>query len=245
MTRKRTNGAAIGDNSAEEDEAALYTHFIAKIRAAERVAKVKKAEHDAAKGEVTAQFTLAKGELDIKRKEMEELLSQLDLEPEEFAARLKQKIRRYGLVGLPIGAQMELFPKQDTVDELQVAYEHGKIGGLAGDDPTPPKRLHPSFTQEWMKGYHDGQKLLGERTIRAMEIINARKEGGGMVDGDAEQKALDDEAGSLVEKPKRSRKAKGAAEPNPAFVDEEAKAEDPPAEDWEAPAEQEAVAETA
>jgi len=211
--------AQIGDNSAlsEDDEAALWAKTIADYRKAKRAADVKKAEYDDLRGEVTAVCAMAKAELGVKRKEVEDVVAKLDMDDDEFRADQAARHRRYALAGLPMGAQLELFGvgAPDTVDDMARAYEKGRRAGLAGDDPSPPQTLHPSFIPEWQRGWSEGQDDLGRKMVRAMEIIASRKKPEPLTAEDDDEEVEEDPADPEVIRKKANKlKAEGWTEPS-------------------------------
>lgn len=211
----RSKPAAAGHNStlSEDDEAALWAKTIADYRKAQRAADLKKAEYDQARAEVTSVCAMAKAELGVKRKDVEDVVAKLEMDDDEFRAEMAATNRRYALAGLPVGAQLDMFAAgaPDTVDEMAHAYNKGKRAGLAGDDPTPPKTLHPSFIPEWQRGWADGQDDLGKKMIRAMEIIAARANAGKMAAVEEEEEGVEEDPD--LDAKARKLKRSGWAEP--------------------------------
>lgn len=72
---------------------------------------------------------------------------------------------------LPPGEQGELFPDRRPVDER--CFDEGKIAGLAGKSAEPPYGADSEQGQAWLKGWHEGQRIMGEELQAAMEKKNA------------------------------------------------------------------------
>jgi ribosome modulation factor len=75
---------------------------------------------------------------------------------------------------LPPGEQGDLFPDRRPVEER--AFDEGKVAGLAGKDPDPLYDASSDMGQAWMKGWHEGQRIMREDLLSAMEKKNAQKD---------------------------------------------------------------------
>jgi ribosome modulation factor len=75
---------------------------------------------------------------------------------------------------LPPGEQGDLFPDRRPVDER--SFDEGKVAGLAGKDPEPPYGTDSEQGQAWMRGWHEGQRIMREDLLVAMEKRNAAKD---------------------------------------------------------------------
>jgi hypothetical protein len=176
----RTNDPAPpGHNGPEplnnDERADLIAYFGDKIRRQQRVAAEAKAAYDIERTEVNSLFALVKGDLQISRKEFESVLAAGDMTEAEFRHAETKRTTLFQLAGLPVGAQIDLFPAAgDTADDVAAAYKNGRRAGLRGDDPTAPDTLHPSLVPEYQRGWSEGQGELGERMVRAAEIIQRR-----------------------------------------------------------------------
>lgn len=177
MARSK-NTAGIGHNAdplSDEEVAALEAYYAHKIRAQRRKADEAKALYDTEREEVNGLFAKVKGDLKTSRKEFEDLLAKQDMSEVEFQHYWAKLSARYARNGLPVGAQPDLFPAVDTVDDQAVAFADGRRGGLAGTDPTPPSYVSPIMHPKWMEGWHDGQKELYLKLDKAGAIIAARE----------------------------------------------------------------------
>lgn len=156
---KKTPGPGHNIALTEDEIAALEAYFVVKIRQAQAVADEKKAAHKSALSDVNALFSKVKGDLKVPRQDFEDLLDKLKMDPVEFRAWWEKTVARYGRQGLPVGQQQEL-ALGDTADDKAVAHAHGLAQGRAGADPVPPKTLSTILHQDWMTGWHEGQKEL-------------------------------------------------------------------------------------
>jgi len=192
----------------DEEVAALEAYYAQKIKAGiaevEVAASVVKAKREA----VNSLFAGVKQDLKTSRKDFEDLLAKQAMTPAEFMSYWAKLSARYQRNGLPIGAQQELFPTTgDTVDDQAAARAAGLRAGRNGDDPVPPKEIAGVLHQDWLAGWHEGQKELFMQLKKADGILAKLKQAGGeLTDGDDEdddleqvdvEDALDDEARKL------------------------------------------------
>lgn len=93
---------------------------------------------------------------------MIKLLRQLDTDEGEqaFRAEMEAKAMAARWAGVPIGAQGNLFD-EDRRPIGERAFEEGKAAGLDGKDPKPPYATGEAH-DEWMRGWHEGQKILAQ-----------------------------------------------------------------------------------
>lgn len=175
MARSRNAQPEPGDNHilTDDDIAALQHYYANRIRSQQAKADEAKAKYDAERTEVNSLFSLVKGELQISRKEFEEVLALQDMTEAEFLNHEGKRHKRLERQGLPVGTQMAL-PLGDTVDDKLTAEADGKRAGLRADDPTPPEHVSPILHPDWMRGWHAGQEINIMRLGRAQEIIDAR-----------------------------------------------------------------------
>lgn len=169
--------AGPGHNSAplsDEDMAALHHYYTIAIRKDEQVAAQKKADYDAARGEVNKQFALVKGHLGYTRKEFEEVLAAAAKTEEEFLAGELARTKRLSLQGLPVGAQLDMFGK-DAADDQGRAHADGFRAGVRADDPVLPSHIATMFANDWMRGWTDGQAQNLSLLTRAEGVLEALK----------------------------------------------------------------------
>lgn len=95
-----------------------------------------------------------------------------------FVAEIKELIEiAKAFNALPPGEQGDLFPDPRPLDEK--AFDEGKVAGLKGLNPEPPHDTGSQAGQAWLRGWHEGQRIMREELQSAMEKINA-----GSKDGD-------------------------------------------------------------
>lgn len=115
---------------------------------------------------------LAKSELGDEA--VADIKDMIALETEEGEAKLKAQVERQLRVakwmGLPFGAQGDIFDKVDRQPATEKAYANGKRDGLAGEPQHNPH--DPSVPQhgEYLRGWSDGQAVLAQG-IRPMTPI--------------------------------------------------------------------------
>lgn len=177
MARARNAAPQRDDNHVLTDEeiADLQHYYSIKIRAAQAAHAEAKAVADAKRQDVNNFFALVKGDLQIPRKDFEEILALQDMNEAEFIEHEKKRTKRLAAQGLPVGTQLDMFPKADTVDDLGIAKASGKRAGLRGDDPVVPERFAGVTHSAWMEGWHAGQEENILKLGRAQTIIDARK----------------------------------------------------------------------
>lgn len=218
------SNTAIGDNRSEpmtdDDIASMQLYYSRKVRGQEAEAVKKKAEYDQAKKAVNGTFALVKGELGISRKDFEEILALEDLSESEFILKELGRTKRLSLHGLPVGTQLDMFGKGDTVDEMERARADGRRAGRRGDEGVPPDYISPVCHQAWLEGWHEEQAIIFMRLGRAEAIIAERAEAEAPVG--EEEDDLDEEAEEFDPdaEAKRLKKA-GFTERGPVGADEE------------------------
>lgn len=116
----------------------------------------------------------------------------IELESEEGEARLKERIARQMEVarwmGLPVGAQAELFGDDRTPGEDK-AHAEGKRAGMAGNERRPPNYDASSpQAQAWLRGYDAGQEVNRSLMADAIRPLSTAPE----PESDAFDDALDD-----------------------------------------------------
>lgn len=195
MARKaKTAGPGHNTVLTDEEVADLEAYFVVKIRQAQAVADEKKAAHKSALSDVNALFSKVKGDLKVPRKDFEDLLAKLAMDPVEFRAWWEKTLARYGRQGLPVGEQQQL-ALGDTVDDKAAAHAHGLAQGRAGVDPVPPKTLSAILHQDWMAGWHEGQKELYLRLGRADGIFAKLAQANGEMTEDDDEAEVEEDDG--------------------------------------------------
>lgn len=89
-----------------------------------------------------------------------------------FVAEIKELIEiAQAFNALPPGEQGDLFPDRRPDDER--AFDEGKVAGMEGKNPDGPYGADSVKGQSWLKGWHDGQRIMREDLQAAMEKRNA------------------------------------------------------------------------
>jgi len=175
----RSNPAEIGDNSeplTDDERADLIAFYGQKIRTQERKAAEAKAAYDLERTEVKNLFALVKGDLQISRKDFEDLLGKQDMTEAEFRNFTTKRDALYRLSGLPVGAQIDMFSHADTVDDQAQAEANGYRAGVRGDEGIAPEHIAPILRGNWEHGWGRGQAELGARMERASALLAKRGE---------------------------------------------------------------------
>jgi len=219
MGRPRNAAPQRDDNHVlTDDEIADLQHYYSiKIRGAQAAHAEAKAVADAKRQDVNNFFALVKGDLQISRKDFEEVLALQDMNEAEFIEHEKKRTKRMAAQGLPVGTQLDMFPKADTVDDLGLAKASGKRAGLRGDDPVVPECFAGVTHSAWMEGWHDGQAENIAKLGRAQTILDARKAAQDEPEGDEDEEEVDDE---------EAIKAQARALKNSSFMDTAGAGED-------------------
>jgi len=95
----------------------------------------------------------------VKLKTFDAVRTLRDMEPKDVTADLAERLRYMRWLKIPVGKQADLFPK-DVERDADAATAAGFRAGIAGDDPKPPPEWNGRH-QDWMAGWHEGQKKLG------------------------------------------------------------------------------------
>lgn len=202
----------------DDETQALEAYYQQKIKAAQADLEVALSVVKTKREAVNSLFAGVKQDLKTSRKDFEDLLAKLSMPAAEFMAFWTKLSARYQRNGLPVGAQQELFPTTgDTADDQGAAHAAGLRSGRNGDDPTPPKEIASVLHQDWLAGWHEGQKELFMQLEKADGILAKLKQAAGeLTEGDGEddenldpediEDALDEEARRL--------KASGWAKPS-------------------------------
>lgn len=161
---KRAKDAA-KDGSAEQVDAPGIGHNGGELSEDQKIARffAYKKRWEAAK------LTLKNLEEEIKTKigkqGVRDIRTAVKLDTPEGEEALKEKIeaemRVARWMGLPVGAQEEMFPI-DRTPAVDVAYATGKRHGLAGDPCKPDYAPDLPQYQSYMSGFHDGQAVLAK-----------------------------------------------------------------------------------
>lgn len=75
---------------------------------------------------------------------------------------------------LPVNFQPDMFTDRMPLDER--AYEEGLAAGLQGKDPTAPYDQGSGTGQKWLQGWHEGQRIMREDLLTAMQKKNSSKD---------------------------------------------------------------------
>lgn len=160
MTGKKSDAPEIGHNSNEmsEDQRIALTFLHKKAYVAALAAK-KRADADLKNVAKTAKAELgADGLANIK--------DMIALETEEGEVRHKAEVERMmqvaRWVGLPVGAQGQLFAAIDPAPLSERAYNRGKMHGLAGEAFSSPHAPETEAYRSELAGWQDGQAVLAQ-----------------------------------------------------------------------------------
>lgn len=82
---------------------------------------------------------------------------------------------------LPPGEQGDLFPDRRPVDER--CFDEGKVAGMEGKNPDSPYGADSEQGQSWLKGWHDGQRIMRDDLQAALEKRNAANDGDEIIKG--------------------------------------------------------------
>lgn len=105
------------------------------------------------------QMGLNLGNFDEIKKEYEKIQSGTDGDLQETANQMN-KMR--SLLGIPIPAQVDLF--EDELAEEGREFADGYKAGICGAERKPPEKYGPT-SQTWIKGYDEGQSVLGKKFV--------------------------------------------------------------------------------
>jgi ribosome modulation factor len=85
----------------------------------------------------------------------------------------KHRIARW--MGLPVGAEPMMFEMVDRRPAVDIAYDQGKSGGMAGVTAQPPYDTSVPQYQRWLEGWHDGQEILAS-AFKKLEPLDVASE---------------------------------------------------------------------
>lgn len=85
----------------------------------------------------------------------------------------KHRVARW--MGLPVGAEPMMFEMVDRRPAVDIAYDQGKSGGMAGVIAQPPYDTSVPQYQRWMEGWHDGQEILAS-AFKKLEPLDVPSE---------------------------------------------------------------------
>ncbi len=182
MARSKSKPAPEGHNSggqapSDEDIAALQHLLSTRIRTARKAAAEAKAVYDSKLQAVSSEFDIVKAELRYTRKEFEGVLAAQDMSEEEFRAAEAKRTTMFARQGLPVGAQLDLplGDRGDTADEAARTYAMGhKAGKDAVGFGEAPKHISPVMVQDWLRGWHDGQKINLDLIAKGEAVLAAK-----------------------------------------------------------------------
>lgn len=191
---KKTPGPGHNVVLDDEEVAALEAYYQQKIKAAQADLAAAQSVVQIKREAVNSLFAGVKQDLKTPRKDFEDLMARMAMGAAEFANYWAKLSARYARNGLPVGAQQELFPTTgDTADDQAAAYAAGLRAGLNGDDPVPPKEIAAVLHQDWLGGWHEGQRQLFMRLEKADGIFAKLKQAGGELTEDDEDEDLEPE----------------------------------------------------
>ena len=139
----------------DDQRQALFYDHLKKVRPLITAVK-------AAQEELSAAFSLAKGELGkTAKKELLDAIAMDTLEG-ELAIRdnIERQLRVARYIGAGIGTQFDFFG--GATPPLSKAYEEGKRAGLQGETCRPPPHLSQDDAQRWISGHNHGQGVLAQ-----------------------------------------------------------------------------------
>lgn len=79
----------------------------------------------------------------------------------ELKARIERQMRVARWMGLPVGAQADLFG-EDRTPAADKAFADGKRAGLAGETARPPHDPSTEQYRRWLSGHAEGQAVLAK-----------------------------------------------------------------------------------
>lgn len=80
----------------------------------------------------------------------------------EFRARVERQMRVARWMGMPVGAQGNLFEENDRTPAADKAFADGKRAGLAGETAKPPHDPSTEQYGRWMEGHAEGQAVVAK-----------------------------------------------------------------------------------
>jgi len=107
---------------------------------------------------------------------IDEAMRMNDIEDDSIIVdEMKEWMQIAAWMGLPVGQQIDLFSEPDRTPLTDAAFAAGRTAGLLARDPKPPHEESTEAGQAWMRGWHEGQRMMGEDLKSAMEKKNAEK----------------------------------------------------------------------
>jgi hypothetical protein len=82
-------------------------------------------------------------------------------------------------MGLPVGAEPMMFEMQDRRPAVDIAYDSGKLAGMAGETQKPPYDTSVPQYQRWLEGWHDGQDIIASafKKLEPLDVPSEAKNG--------------------------------------------------------------------
>lgn len=125
---------------------------------------------------IVAKETLEQIEEDAKtalgKKAVRDFRLRQKLRTEKGEKAVKEQIERAleiaRWLGMPIGAQSELFPIVDRTPLADRAYAAGELAGLNGERRDPPHSPGVEAYDRWLTGYADGNERLARSGFKPM-----------------------------------------------------------------------------
>lgn len=92
-------------------------------------------------------------------------------DPDIVPAEILRRAEIASWFALPVNFQPNMFDDRTPLEDR--AFEEGKAAGLLGKSPTAP--YDGTAGQNWLQGWHEGQRIMREDLQSAMEKRNAAK----------------------------------------------------------------------
>lgn len=158
----------VGHNQLTDDQRAALT-FDWKKKYSEALAAKKAAD--------AAIKLVCKGaRADLGDTAVDDIKDMIALATAEGEAKVQANIERQMKVarwmGMPMGAQSELFG-EDRTPAVDRAFALGKKAGLAGEPCQPPHSNETPQYAKWMEGFHEGQAVLAKGIKPLTPVENA------------------------------------------------------------------------
>lgn len=211
-----------GHNNAKltEDEAsALTIYYELKVREDQRKVDALMVDLKSARSVVNGHFKRMTADLGFTRKDFEaEVIAKANMTEAEYMASERKRARLHRLSGRNPGEQLDLISDvlADTIDDAIAAEANGYCAGRRADDPLPPKEIHGTLQQDWLRGYHKGQEVNGMALAKAAEILARPKPGEMAAEPEAAEAEEDDGDPEVIKRKANALKDGGWTDPTPA-----------------------------
>lgn len=152
-----------GDLTAGESRALMFHHFNA-VEAQKTI--VKEAQDALKKLRKTAKADgIVMADLDYMSR-----CAALD-DPEIVPAEILRRAEIASWFALAVNFQPDMFEDRTPIEDR--AFEEGKAAGLQGKNPDAPYDAASKTGQGWLQGWHEGQRIMRDDLLTAMEKKNA------------------------------------------------------------------------